>query len=264
MRRLECLAVVLAVAVVAEGHAQIAVHDPAVTTRNAVTAVVQESLLQTAREQHAQLRRMAQRLSLFTSLAKYSLPDPPLWRSHDTTNPQLLAVSRAYRVALNEGDLATAAYLAATHPVVAAQPLMVRLGPSARQALMARLATLEATDASTIGATRDSGRLRLNGQHELAAIDVLDAHVVDPSVEQSATAVLDKISGASLIAARQRQARVQLLAGVVEQLLIDSKRARDGEAAAMNMQLVTWRDGRAANEAFVAGAGDALRTWRQP
>ena len=88
--------------------------------------------------------------------------------------------------------------------------------------------------------------------------------VVDPSNEQSATAVLDKISGAALIAARQRQARVQLLAGVVEQLMIDTKRARDADAAAMNMQLVTWRDGRAANEAFVAGSGHALRTWRQP
>jgi hypothetical protein len=28
--------------------------------------------------------------------------------------------------------------------------------------------------------------------------------------------------------------------------------------------MVTWRDGQAANEAFVAGSGDALRTWRQP
>ena len=42
------------------------------------------------------------------------------------------------------------------------------------------------------------------------------------------------------------------------------KRDRDADAAAMNMQLVTWRDRRAANEAFVAGTGDALRTWRQP
>jgi hypothetical protein len=29
------------------------------------------------------------------------------------------------------------------------------------------------------------------------------------------------------------------------------------------MQLVTWRDGQAVNDAFVAGTGDALRTWRQ-
>jgi hypothetical protein len=32
----------------------------------------------------------------------------------------------------------------------------------------------------------------------------------------------------------------------------------------MNMQLVSWRDSGAANVAFVAGTGDALRTWRQP
>jgi hypothetical protein len=83
-------------------------------------------------------------------------------------------------------------------------------------------------------------------------------------LEQSTTAVLDKISGAALIGARQRQARTQLLAGIVEQLLVESKRARDSEAAAMNMQLIAWRDRHAANTAFVDGAGDALRAWRQP
>ena len=55
---------------------------------------------------------------------------------------------------------------------------------------------------------------------------------IDPSSEQSTTAVLDKISGAALIGARQRQARMQLLAGIVEQLLVDSKRARDTDTAA--------------------------------
>ena len=88
--------------------------------------------------------------------------------------------------------------------------------------------------------------------------------MIDPSEEQSATAVLEKLSGAALIGARQRQARAELLVGIVEQLLVDSKRARDTEASVMNMQLATWRNGRAANDAFVAGTGDALRTWRQP
>ncbi len=76
--------------------------------------------------------------------------------------------------------------------------------------------------------------------------------------------MLDKISGAVLIGARQREARGHLLTGVVEQLLLENKRARDTDAAAMNMQIVAWRDRRAANEALVAGSGDALRTWRQP
>ena len=106
-------------------------------------------------------------------------------------------------------------------------------------------------------------RLKLLGAKE-AAIEALESHVIDPSQEQSTTAVLEKISGAGLIAARQRQARTQFIAGIVEQLLIDTKRARDTEANAINMQLTTWREGRAANEAFAAGTGESLRTWKQP
>ena len=88
--------------------------------------------------------------------------------------------------------------------------------------------------------------------------------MIDPSKEQSATAVLEKISGAALVGGRQRQARTQFLTGIVELLLVETKRARDTDAAAINMQLTTWRDAKAANEAFVAGTGDALRRWRQP
>src|SRR5688572_26613264 len=62
--------------------AQLAVHDPAVTTRNTITAVVKELLLRVQQEQHRQVRRMAQRLSLFTDLRKYALPEPPRWRTH--------------------------------------------------------------------------------------------------------------------------------------------------------------------------------------
>jgi hypothetical protein len=124
---------------------------------------------------------------------------------------------------------------------------------------------VDLTDAAVMAATHDTGQLRLNGRRrELQAITALEGDVIDPSTEQSATAVLDKISGASLIGARQRQARIQLLSGLLEQLLVDSKRARDTEAAVLGMQLTTWRDGRAANGAFMAGTGDALRTWRQP
>ena len=119
-------------------------------------------------------------------------------------------------------------------------------------------------DATAISATNDAGRVRYNGRRELRAISRLESDVIDPSEEQSATAVLEKLSGAALISTRQRQARAELLVGIVEQLLVDSKRARDTEASVMNMQLSTWRDGRAANDAFVAGTGDALRTWRQP
>jgi hypothetical protein len=241
--------------------AQIVVNDPAVTARNAITATVRDYILNVQTEQHRKLRRMARRLSMHTNLDKYAVPEPPRWRTHGGD----FLFAGAYNDALIFGDPGGAAYVELTHRLVSTDEILEFLPADARRSLLARLATIDLTDAAAIAATHDTGQLRFNGRKkELPAIDALEAQVIDPSNEQSATAVLDKISGAALIAARQRQARAHLLAGIVEQLLMESKRARDTEAAAMNMQLVIWRDGRAANKAFVAGTADALNTWRQP
>lgn len=246
------------------GHAQLVVYDGAVTFRNSVTAVLKEYLLTVQREQHSQLRRMAQRLSMFTNLGKYTVPDPPRWRTHAWEDNETFLFSTAYHAALNYGDSGGGAYLGVTQPVLNAADAIGRLSPAARRALTAQLATLDVATAAVIAATHDTGQLRYNGRRELLAIEGLDRDVTNGSLEQSTTAVLDKISGAVLIGARQRQARAQLMSGVVEQLLVEGKRARDTEAATMNMQLVAWRDRQAANAAFVAGSGDALRAWRQP
>jgi hypothetical protein len=244
--------------------AQLVVYDPAVTLQNAVTAALKEYQLNVQRAQHAQIRRMARRLSAFTSLRKYRLTDVPRWRTHDFENPDVFLFARDYHAALNYGDASGRAFLSVSHPVATATVAVERLGPAARRALSASLATIELADAAAISATHDTGQLRYNGRRELAAIEALQRDVTDDSSEQSTAAVLDKISGAGLVGARQRQARIQLLTGIVEQLLMDSKRARDSEAASMNMQLVAWRGASAANRAFVVGAGEALRNWRQP
>lgn len=245
-------------------HAQVAVFDTAVTFRNSVTAALKDYLLTVQREQHGQLRRMAQRLSMFTNLGKYAVPDAPRWRTHAWENNEAFLFSTAYHAALNYGDAGGTAYLGVSQPVLAAADALGRLTPSARRVLTAQLATLDIASASVIAATHDTGRLRYNGRRELLAIEGLEQDVTNGSLEQSTTAVLDKISGAVLVGARQRQARAQLLSGVVEQLLVEGKRARDTEASSMNMQLVSWRDRQAANTAFVAGSGNALRVWRQP
>ncbi len=242
-------------------NAQISVYDPANTARNSISAGLEQFLLETERLQHAKLTDMARRLSAFADLRRFLLLDVPRWRTHGGD----FLYANGFNDALIFGDPLGAAYLAVSHPVVNARPLLGRLTPAAQRIFASRLATLEAADAAEIAGINDTGSLRLNGRkQELPAIDALEAQVIDSDSEQSSTAVLDKISGAILIGARQRQARSQLLAAFVEQLLIDSKRERDVDATAMNMQLVTWRDGRAANAAFVAGTGDALRTWRQP
>jgi hypothetical protein len=262
MRHRILIITVLVVGISLPAAAQIVVHDSSVTFRNTLVAFVKELLLNTQREQHEQLRRMARRLSLHTNLDKYKVVDPPRWRTH---GGEAFLFSQAYNDALIFGDAIGAAYRDLVHPLVAVGSEFGRLPPAARRVLASRLATIDLTDATAIAATHDTGQLRFNGRkQELPAIDALEAQVIDPSTEQSTTAVLDKISAAVLVGARQRQARVQLLAGVVEQLLVDSKRARDADATAVNMQLVTWRDSHSANKAFVIGSGDALRTWRQP
>ena len=258
------LALLLVVSTAGSAAAQWTIYDPANVARNTVTAVLKEYLVNTQRDQRQQVQRMARRLSLLTDLRKYSLPEPPMWRIHDFFDEGISPLARDYHAALNYGDRLGRAILAVSHDAHRANDLLGRISPTAARAISARLATIDVADAALIASTHDAGLTRFNGRRELAAIEALESHVIDPSDEQSATAVLEKISGAELIATRQRQARVQLLASVVEELLVSTKRARDADAVAMNMQLTTWRDGRVANDAFVAGSGDALRTWRQP
>jgi hypothetical protein len=259
MRRFT-LAFVLLLVFAPRAHAQLGVTDVATTTRSRLTAIVQEFLNELQAEQHARLLRMAQRLR---GLIRYVAPDAPRWRTHDWES-DLFYFSRLYNATLNYGDATGAAYRDITHQVLAAEADLNRLPAHARRALAARLATIEAADATIIAATHQSGQVRFNGRRELQAVLALERDVTRNSDEESATAVLGKISGARLIGVRQREARGRLMTGVVEQLLIENKRTRDADAAAMNMQLVTWRDRAAANEAMVAGSGDALRTWRQP
>lgn len=240
------------------------VRDRAVIARNTVSAILNEYLRVTQGEQRQQIDRMARRLSRLTNLGKYTLLDVPAWRIHDFWTEEISPLSRDYHAALNYGDRTGRAIMAASHEVREAADLLARFSPGAARGITSRLATLDAAAAALIASTHNAGLSRYNGRREFAAIEALEQHVVDPSDEHSTTAVLEKISGAGLIATRQRQARMQLLASMVEELLISTKRTRDADAASMNMQLTTWREVAAANERFVAGSGAALQTWRQP
>jgi hypothetical protein len=229
---------------------------------------LKRQVLDTLTQQADRFQRMAKRLSASTNLDKYALTDDdiPMWRIHVFWGDEFL-YANPYNAALNYGNGDGSAYEDVARPRQKPGAELTGLGelaPDADAAILAGLATLDAADSTIIAGTDQTGQLRYNGRRELAAIDALQGDALDPSSGQSATAVLDKISGAGLIGARQQQARMQFLASIVEQLLVDNKRARDTEAATMNMQLERLRWGRAANSSLVAGAADALRTWRQP
>ena len=242
-----------------QASAQWVVNDAATTARNSATAVVKEYLLDTQRRQHERIRQMAERLSALTDLRKYVLPGTPDWRRVNPVSPRYIG---ALDAALAAGDTSVARYQSLVHPISAVLPTWA---PARLRTFTAQLATIDVADAVNSASIDTIGTVRASGQgREAAAISTLETHVVNPSSSQSATTVLEKVNGGVLIGTRQRQARIRLLNSVVEQLLVENKRARDTEAAISNMQLSTWRDAAGANDAFRAGTGDALRTWRQP
>jgi hypothetical protein len=248
--------------------AQWVIFDPAITGKNTAIAAVKDVLLDTLGNEAERLRHMAKRLSAVTDLRKYWIAEDetPRWRIHPFQFEKFLYVN-SFDAALNYGDATGTALERIARSRVDAGTVLAALddaAPDAAAAILAQLATLDAADSALMAGTDQTGQLRYNGRKELAAIEALQDDALDPATDQSATAVLDKISGAGLIRAHQQQARMQFLAGIVEQLLVDNKRARDTEAATMNMQLQRQRRGTAANRSLVAGAAGNLRTWRQP
>jgi hypothetical protein len=259
--RASLLALAIVIVVGAPAAAQLVVNDVATTAQNRVTAVLKELIYRLQQTQHSKILDMARRLSALTNLRKYATAGAPRWGTHASAG---FLFASAFLQGLSFGDPSGAAYQNLAQ-VLEQSSRLAQLPARARRAVVSRLASIELADAAAIAGINNTGQLRMNGfQNELAAIDAFERDVIDASVEQSTTAVLDKISGATLEGTRQRQARIQLLTSVLEVLLADGKRDRDNDAAALNMQLVTWRDRRAADAAFVAGSSDALRTWRQP
>ena len=248
--------------------AQIVVTDPAVTIKNGIVATLRQQVLDTTTQQAAQLQRMARRLSAFADLSRYAITDDdtPKWRIHLWLGEQFL-YANPYNAALNYGDTDGAGFEQVARERITPGEELAGFGEEGldgEAAIRAQLATLDAADSTIIAATDQTGQLRYNGRQELAAIEALEGDTLDPSLTQGTTAVLDKISGAGVIRARQQQARIQFMTGIVEQLLVDNKRSRDTEAAVMNMQLQRLRYGQTAGASLVAGAANDLRSWKQP
>jgi hypothetical protein len=239
-------------------YAQIPVIDPANLAQVILVARRAQQHLDELRAQYRTIMRMAQALG---NMERYRIPTIAITR-HDPTRWEY---GRPWIQALNSGDPTGAAYWATTVPLQPPDTRPSRLTPSARRAFERQYATIEITDSvAQMGGHQVALVRGYHGQLQ-QAVQALESDVVSglPRFHEM-TAILDKVAAGELLARRQDMAANQLLSHALEQLLARSKRLRDTEAATVNMQLVTWSDGRSANEAFVAGSGHALRTWRQP
>lgn len=250
--------VLLVLTASSSARAQLVVIDSANLRQTILIAERTWQQYQELRRQYETILRMSQGLG---SLEGYRLPTVPISR-HD---PFRWEYGRPWIQALNTGDPAGLAYLSAALPLLPLTTTSPRLTPAARQALERQYATVEVTDSVAMMAGHQVALSR--GYHDRlqGAVQALERDVLSGLLDyHEMTAILDKIAAGELLGRRQDMAANQLLSHALEQLVARSKRQRDTEAATINMQLTTWRDGRAANEAFVAGTGDALRTWRQP
>lgn len=213
--------------------------------------------LEELQAQFETIQRMALNLG---DMEGYRTP-PVALTGHDASR---FEYGRPWIQGLNSGDATGAAYWSTTLPLERPQ-VLPHLSPSARRAFERQYATVEITDSVAMMGGHQVGLMRgYHGQLQ-QAVQALEDDVLNGLLRyHEMTAILDKIAAGELLARRQDMAANQVLSHTLEQLLARSKRLRDTEAATLNMQLVTWRDGAGANEAMRAGMGDALRTWRQP
>src|SRR5688572_18130557 len=213
---------------------------------------------ETLMAQYQTLLRMSQGLG---NMERYRIPTVS-GAEHDVSR---WTYGRSWLQGLNTGDPSGAAYRGSTRRLEPSESALQLLPPASRRSVEQAYATVEIADAVAQAGGHHVAMLRGYSRRLQQAIDALEGDVVstDPRAREM-TAVLDKVAAGSLIARRQDMAANQLLSHSLELLLARGKRLRDTEAATMNMRLGALRSGRAAGASVVRGAGDDLRTWRQP
>ncbi len=250
-------ALVLVVLVAAPAGAQVPVIDNANLAQTILIVQRTQRHLEELRAQYLTIMRMAQRLGRMDQFRT-----PPFAQArHDVGR---WSFAGPWIAGLNLGDPTGAGYLATALPLLRPDSAS-RLSGAARRAFERQYGNVEIADSVAMMGGHQVGATR--GYHDELerAVRALEQDVLNPaSSYHELTTILDKIAVGELLGRRQDMATNQLLSHALEQLLARSKRLRDTEAASLNMQMVTWRDGDAVNRAFRAGTGDALRTWRQP
>jgi hypothetical protein len=239
--------------------AQFAVVDPATTVKQSITAGLKELAIKVDQKITAATAEMAKRINQYRDLKDYAIDqtfgrvvrliDGPLAR---------LAVPLGYAGvfmdALNTGKRVASdidrLYIDPRDPV--------------GSVLAGSIRSIDIADSVLESGVDTVGRIHQLETGEYARLARLDADV--NGAHASTTAVLQTISAAGLIRARQQQTRTELSMALVETLLMENLREREADAAMNRMRIVALNY--AADDGGEGGAqgvrfGD-LAGWRQP
>lgn len=236
--------------------------------RNQATAIqtaLQNDVLDT---KYQVVQKMARRLSESVGDLRRRFgvghDDPPRWRIHDFESDRY-PYGRVYGAALNYGDSAGTAVDIISRTAPTLTDLPPTLSPTARRDISRALATLDIADAVLRSGTHQAGLLRYGGRSLYAAAAAYELDALDGDIEQSTTAVLDKLNASAILELKQKQGRNDLLTTALEVALLDTKRRRDTETVAMNQRFRTALHYRRYAATFFPPESAALVDgWRQP
>lgn len=243
--------------------------DPASIAQHAIITAITETINTILGDQAEEVYKWSRRLSTWLPMAKYSIDalDQPDWRLHSFWDASVIFSKEYFRVLTYGGDASgVVGILPISVPRVNPDSVLMKLSPDASESLRADLATIDAADSTLILTSNMAGLLRYNGRSFGQANNDLQEDVLNESMDESATAVLDRIAAEQMIGARSKQTKIQMLAGLVELGVVDSKRERDRDVNQMNMMLRRMdkiTDGEeGADSSMVTNATSVIRGWR--
>lgn len=237
------------------------VYDAAQKVQNEITARTQQLINVVQKAQQHKFVKMSRRLAEYGSTVRYAVHEAmsPEWRIHDWfTGANEYA--NAYLSTLTYGQGAREGFTEVAMPRRdGAMPR--RMTESAREYVRRIRATVDAADSVLQTSARQTGAIRYNSRKEDEAIMALQDAVLDGNDNDGLTVVMEHVSGASLIEANNKQARISLLTATLENLLVESKRQRDLDAVTLNRRLNAVPGEEAS---IIDNAETVLRQWRLP
>lgn len=229
----------------------------------AVNAVM-DTIRDLSQQQAERLYKMSWRLQQFVPLARYiiSPDDRPEWRIFDWFSDAVL-VAKPYHQSLSYGDRNGDGFTAISLPHPDPADVLGGFSAEGASVVRSRMALIDLNDSAIIRSTDEAGLIRYHGRTSQHVVDIIQDAITKDDNEESATAVLDKISATRGIGLRDQEDRQKLRSAQVELATVDNIEMRDGMTTAFNSFINRKQDEGRTGNALVAGA-DVLATWELP
>jgi len=183
------------------------------------------------REQYDHMVRMARQVPVVMAMRYKALA--PAWRFSVGTDTY--GTAGGWTTTVNTGDLAAVGYRLATQVLRDYGTSFSSLPPEEQARIRAQYATVELADASTILGIQTVGRVRWRGPSLEGTVQALEDDSLSSADDMNTEiAVLNKINAAGVLGLRTAQSTNQLLVSLLEDRMIEAKRQREAEVAAIN------------------------------